>query len=211
MPTPKTVHQYRLRVDGEDDQKMTQFLKKHSSRYLLVHHVLPYGNPHYHAYVETHLTQGNFSNYVKKEMGVSKGDYSNKTCSADRKHEYLSYLFNTKKGNVSRTVSYENFGTLDIKTYQEQSKQIAEEFQAKMALGKKTQYDVVMLTIERLGKENCIHPEIIYDELVEVMKANHTVARPNHVRDMIFSVMVYSGQRQAQESAKTLALKYFQY
>lgn len=205
----KTDYLYRLRVDGSDDERMTQFLKKHSCRYLLVHHVLPTGNPHYHAYVETHLSQGNFSNYVKKEMGVSKGDYSNKTCSDDRKHEYLSYLFNTKKGNVPRYVSSEDFSILDIKTYQEHANTIAQEFQAKMALGKKTQYDCVMLTIERLGKENCIYPAIIYDTLVEVLKDCRVVARPNHIRDMIFSIMVYSGQRQAQENAKTLALKFF--
>lgn len=209
MPTPKPIFLYRLRVDGEDDQKMTQFLKKHSNRYLLVHHVLPTGNPHYHAYVETHLSQGNFSNYVKKEMGVSKGDYSNKKCSADRKHEYLSYLFNTKKGNVPRYVSAEDFSILDIKTYQEHANQIALEFKTKMALGKKTQYECVMLTIERLGKDKCIFPEIIYDELVEVLQECHVVARPNHIRDMIFSVMVYSGQRQAKETAKSIALKFF--
>jgi len=209
MPTAKTVRQYRLRVDGEDDLKMTQFLQKHTSKYLLVHHVLPTGNPHYHAYVETHLTQGNFSNYVKKEMGVSKGDYSNQTCADDRKHEYLSYLYNTKHGNKSRTVSYHNFGTLDIKTYQESAQQIAKEFKTKMALGKKTQYDIVMLTIERLTPVHCVHATVIYDELVSVMKECKVVARPNHVRDMIFSVMVYSGQRQAEESAKELALKFF--
>jgi len=210
MPTVKTIHQYRLRVDGEDDPKMTQFLKKHTSRYLLVHHVLPTGNPHYHAYVETHLTQGNFSNYVKKEMGVSKGDYSNQTCADDRKHEYLSYLYNTKHGNKSRTVSYENFGTLDIKTYQEQALQISKEFKTKMALGKKTQYDIVQITLERCLKlDKTLLAHIIYDELVEVLKETRTVARPNHVRDMIFSVMVFSGQRQAEESAKELALKFF--
>jgi len=200
---------YRLRVDGEDDLKITQFLKKHSDKYLLVHHVLPTGNPHYHAYVETHLTQGNFSNYVKKELGVSGGDYSNKTCNSDRKIEYLSYLYNTKKGNVPRTVCYASFGTLDIKTFQEHSKQISQEFTTKMAQGKKTQYDIVTITAERLGREHCIHPTVIYDELIEVIKINRTVARPHQVRDMIYSIMCFYGDRHARESAKQIALKFF--
>lgn len=210
MPTVKTTKLYRLRVDGEDDQKMTQFLKKHSTRWLLVHHVLPTGNPHYHAYVETHLTQGNLSNYVKKELGVSKGDYSNQTCLPDRSHEYLSYLFNTKHGNVSRYVSSEDFSLLDIKTYQEHASQITKEFERKMALGKKTQIDIVQITLERCLKNGkVLLADVIYDELVEVLKETRTVARPNHVRDMIFSVMVYSGQRQAENSAKEIALKFF--
>lgn len=209
MP-PKTIHVYRLRVDGEDDPKIIQFLKSYSERYLLVHHVLPHGNPHYHAYVETHLTQGNFSNAVKKQMGVSGGDYSNKICHSDRKIEYLSYLYNTKKGNEPRTVTYEGFSPLDIKTYQEHSKAIAKEFSTKMAAGKKTQHDIVTITAERLTKEKCIFPHIIYDELVEVLKENRTVARPHHVRDMIYCIMCFYGSRQAKESAKELALKYFQ-
>lgn len=208
--TPKPIHRYRLRVDGEDDQKMTQFVKEYCERYLLVHHVLPHGNPHYHAYVETHLTQGNFSNAVKKQMGVSGGDYSNQKCDEDRKIEYLSYLYNTKKGNEPRTVTYEGFSVLDIKTYQEHSKAITKEFTTKMAAGKKTQYDLVTITAERLGKENCIFPHIIYDELVGVLKENRTVARPHHVRDMIYCIMCFYGHREARDTAKTIALKYFQ-
>ena len=204
-----TTKLYRLRADGDDDQKVIQFLKKHSTRYLLVHHVLPTGNPHYHAYVETHLTQGNLSNYVKKELGVSKGDYSNKTCSEDRKHEYLSYLFNTKKGNQPRYVSSEEFSLLDIKTYQDNAKTIAEEFQQRMTEnGKKTQFEIVEIVALRLANKVLL-PEVIYEELIEVLKATRTVARPNHVRDMIYCVMAYYGHTAEKERARGIALKFF--
>lgn len=200
---------YRLRADGDDDQKVIQFLKKHSTRWLLVHHVLPTGNPHYHAYVETHLTQGNLSNYVKKELGVSKGDYSNKSCAEDRKHEYLSYLFNTKKGNVSRYVSSEEFTLLDIKTYQDNAKTIAEEFQERMTQnGKKTQYEIVEIVASRIGNK-AFTAELIYDELIEVLKFTRTVARPNHVRDMIYCVMAFHGSRSDKERMRSVALKFF--
>jgi hypothetical protein len=146
---------------------------------------------------------------VKKELGVSKGDYSNKTCSEDRKHEYLSYLFNTKKGNVPRYVSSEDFSMLDIKTYQENAKTIAEEFQQRMTEnGKKTQFEIVEIVALRLANKVLL-PEVIYEELIEVMKATRTVARPNHVRDMIYCVMAYYGHAAEKERARGIALKFF--
>lgn len=203
------LHQFRIRIDGSDDARVTDFCKKFGGKCLLVHHVLPTGNPHYHAYIESKLSQGNFSNKIKSELEVKGGDYSNKSCAPDRVLEYLSYLFNTKKGNQSRTVYYEGFSVLDVKTFQESAKTIAEDFAHRMSQEKKTQFDLVMLVIDRLGKENCIHPEVIYDEVIEVMKLNRMVARPYHVRDMISSVMAYSGNSRAQATAKGIALKFF--
>lgn len=92
-----TIKAYRLRVDGDNDERVVDFLQKYCGKFLLVHHVTKTENPHYHAYCESTLTQGNFSNKVKQVLEVSGDAYSNKSCAADRKLEYLSYLFNTKK------------------------------------------------------------------------------------------------------------------
>jgi len=209
MSKSPALHCYRVRIDGDNDVRVTDFCKKYGGKCLLVHHILPSGNPHYHAYIESKLSQGNFSNKIKLELEVKGGDYSNKTCAVDRRHEYLSYLFNTKKGNQSRTVYYEGFSVLDVKTYQEAAKTVSEDFAHRMSQEKKTQFELVMLVIDRLGKENCFNPEVIYDEVIEVMKLNRMVARPYHVRDMISSVMAFSGNSRAQATAKSIALKFF--
>ena len=211
------VKRFRVRIDGETDELVMQFFKEHTTKYLLVHHVLPSGNPHYHAYCETHYSQGNFSNKIKSVLGVAGGDYSNKTCDPDRVHEYLSYLFNTKNGNEWRKVSSLAFSILDIKVAQEHAQLVAKEFAARMKLKKLPQFDIVEMVISRLGSKGMgqrddgtfWHPGTIYDEVIEVMRLNRCVARPHHIRDVISSVMAWSPNAHARSVAKELALKYF--
>lgn len=210
MPKPKstTLKSYRLRVDGLDDEKMIAFLKDNAQIWLLVHHVTETENPHYHAYVETTYSQGNFSNKVKASLGVSGSDYSNKSCDTDRRLSYLSYLFNSKNGNKARCVHYQGFSVIDVATYQANAKEIADDFAVRMAQAKKTQFDLVEIVIERLGGGSS-SPEEIYDNVIEVMRLNRTVARPNHVRDMIASVMAYGNNDKAKKHVKDTVLKYF--
>lgn len=219
MPkAPSTeVRSFRIRIDGQDDAQVEKFFREQTIRYLLVHHLLPNGNPHYHAYAETHYTQGNFSNKIKSILGVAGGDYSNKTCDPDRKHEYLSYLFNTKNGNEWRKVSSVGFSILDIKIAQENANTISKEFASRMKQKKLPQFDIVELVIDRLGVRGkgqrddgtYWHAGTIYDEVIEVMRLNRCVARPNHVRDIIASVMAWSPDAKTRSVAKELALKYF--
>ena len=132
MPKSKstTVKTYRVRVDCEGDEKVINFCKKYCETYIIVHHVTTTENPHYHFYAETTLSQGNFSNKIKTDMQVAGSDYSNKQCDLDRKSEFLSYLFNTKKGNVPRLVTYEGFSPIDIAIYRENADTIAREYEA---------------------------------------------------------------------------------
>lgn len=213
-----TLKAFRVRIDGDDDGRVEKFIREQTIRHLLVHHVLPTGNPHYHAYVETTTSQGNFSNRIKSVLGVAGGDYSNKTCDPDRVHEYLSYLFNTKNGNEWRKVSSEGFSILDIKIAQEHAGLIAKEFATRMKHKKLPQFDIVELVLERLHLRGqgidlngqYYSAEVIYDEVIEVMRLNRCVARPHHVRDVISSVMAWSPSAKARSKAKELALKYFQ-
>ena len=211
MPKPKstTIKHYRVRVDGLDDVKLISFCKEYSEVYLLVHHVTSTDNPHYHIYLETTYSQGNFSNKIKQILGVKGGDYSNAICDPDRKIEYLSYLFNTKKGNQPRVVAYEGFSVIDIATYRENSQQVAREFQQKMKDGKKTQVDVVHIVLERLDPDQCRFPHVIYDTVVSVLKESRMMARPNHVKDIIASVMAFSDSKCARQQIKDLTLKFF--
>lgn len=211
MPKPKstTLKAFRLRVDGLFDEAMISFLKQHSERYLLVHHLTETENPHYHAYVETTCSQGNFANKVKASLGVSGSDYSNKVCDSDRAMSYLSYLFNTKNGNQARCVDYQGFSVIDVATHQANAKSIADDFAVRMAQSKKTQYELIEIVIERL-KDKVLLPEVIYDVVVDVLRLNRCVARPNHIRDMIASVMAWSDNPYAKKQIKELTMKYFQ-
>lgn len=212
MPKPPstTTYAYRVRIDGLMDDKVDQFFKQYCQRWLLVHHETTTENPHYHAYCETKYSQGNFSNHIKRDLGVKGGDYSNKKCDSDRMIEYLSYLFNSKKGNKSRVVSYEGFSVLDVATYKANAEQIAEEFQQRMSATKKTQYDIVMIVLERMDPRQTCYPAIVYDVVIDTLKAYHMVARPNHIKDIISCVMAYSDDKDARDRSKELTLKYFQ-
>jgi len=204
-----TTRIFRVRVDGLTDDIVSAFCKRHCSRFLIVHHTTLTENPHYHFYVETHFTQGNFSNKIKSDMKVTGSDYCNQQCDPDRKLEYLSYLFNTKKGNVPRLVTYDGFSPLDIATYAEAAKTIETEFQAKLKQKKKTQYDVVEAVLDRMDhRQLCFH-EVVYDEVISVMKLMRIMARPNHVRDMIATIMAYGDDKKANKVIKELTLKFF--
>jgi len=204
------IKQFRVRVDGQDDHAIQNFMTTNCSRFLLVHHVTTTENPHYHAYCETRFSQGNFSTKIKAELNVKGGDYSNKSCADDRKNEYLSYLFNTKKGNVPRLVASEGFSILDLKIYQEQARTIAEEFETRMKSEKKTQYELAMLVIERVGHDTCWNASVVYDEVISVLKASHMIARPYVVKDLISTVMAYAECGRANHTIKEITLKFFQ-
>lgn len=206
QPSSVTKH-FRVRVDGDRDEPVESFCKKFCEKYILVHHTTTTENPHFHFYAETRYSQGNFSNKIKQELGVKGGDYSNATCDYDRRFEYFSYLFNIKKGNVSRLVSYVGFSPIDIETYKANAQTIAQEFQTKMKASKKTQIDVALIVCDRLPE--AIFPELIYDEVIAVLKELRMMARPNHVKDIIATVMAYSGDKRARKTIKDLTLKFF--
>jgi hypothetical protein len=104
---------------------------------------------------------------------------------------------------------YEGFSPIDVATYQANAKAIADEFQARMSSSKKTQYEMCQMVLERLDKKDFISPDKVYDCVIDVLKACHTMARPNHVRDMIATVMAYSESGKAKEFIKDLTLKFF--
>jgi len=212
MPKPPSTKFYmlRVRIDLAEDQiqRALSFVVRTCERYILVQHILPHGNPHVHYFAYTNISQGNYSNKIKEEFKVSKDEYCVQKCDDDRKIEYFSYLFNTKHGNVATLVKYEGFSPIDIATYRENAKLVEKEWLAKVALSKKSQYDVVQLVLGRIGDKNPT-VDYLYDLTIQTLKDNKMMARPYHVRDIIASVSAYSDNRQARESMKALTLKFF--
>lgn len=211
----KIIKLFRVRIDGRTDDEVVRFCESTTERYLLVFHQLPMteerpnGNPHHHFYCETTLSQGNYANKLKLALNVVGDQYCVQKCDIDRRAEFLSYLFNTKKDNKSNYVSSKDFNPLDIAIYKENANTITKEFEARMKEKKKSQFDIVELVINRMNPEQLCFPEIIYDNVIEVCKLNRTLPRPYHVRDMISSVMSLSGNARGRKTAKDITLKFF--
>lgn len=134
---------FRIRVDeGTPDpegrsfrDQMVDYLKEKS--HVLVHHVLPHGNPHYHVYVDHMLFKSIAAyKYQWKKLDFVKPlkqtDWSIKECSPERVNEYLAYLFNTKHGNVATLVS----STIDCAQPQAAAKAVSDDFAIRADLRK---------------------------------------------------------------------------
>lgn len=101
---------FRVRVDERADTE--EWLRAYltDKQHVLVHHVLPHGNPHYHFYVDLPVVNSvaGYTYQWKKIVdpkGFTRSDWSIKQCTDERKPEFLSYLFNTKHGNRATLVS----------------------------------------------------------------------------------------------------------
>lgn len=128
---------FRLRVDEVNlfvQQKFTELL--HGHEHVFVKHVLPHGNPHFHAYADLDYKSCQALRYqIDKRFDITKSDQRSVTpCDVDRKDEYIQYLFNTKKGNVWTLLS----STMDVTAHQQAALQVTEEF-VKSRKGKKLQ------------------------------------------------------------------------
>jgi len=207
MPPAKDLNQWRIHIDGDNlDDKATAFFKKRSDAYILVHHTPPTENPHYHCWVKTHVTQGNMANFIKKEFSVTGSDYSCVKCAPDRHLEYKSYLFNTKKGNVSRLVSYEGVSPIDVETARETANQIAAEFATRMASVKKlTKFDIAEKLSDR--SYGCTEADIsqLFDDVVKLLHDNRMCSATFVVRDIMTTVFHMTGSKEA----KNRAVKFF--
>lgn len=122
---------FRIRVDELNHHVHRQLIKMLTGHeHVLVKHVLPHGNPHYHAYADLPYNFPSALRYhLDKECHIPKGSghaRSVKECEPTRKDEYIQYLFNTKKGNIWTIVS----STVDTTEHQAKAATVAEEFAA---------------------------------------------------------------------------------
>lgn len=206
MPKDK-VYEYRLRLDGERelDDQFKAFLIKRSDAFILVHHVTPRENPHYHAWVRSTVSPGNFTNYVRKEFNVSGNrQYSCPRCDPDRRLEYWAYLFNTKKGNVPTLIHYEGVSPLDIAAARERAKQIAGEFETRMKDSDKkklTKFDIA----EKLSNEKFATRGDLYDAVVKLLHMNRMCSNSFVIKDIMSTTLHINGDK----DMKACLLKYF--
>jgi len=185
------LSEYRIRLDGtrDLDDRLVAFCKKRCDGYILVHHTTETENPHYHAWVRSSVSQGNLSNYLKKEFNVSKSDYSCKSCKTDRRLEFWSYLFNKKKGNVPALVNYDGVSVIDVKTAQETANQISIEFDTRiknLKTTKMTKFDIA----EKLSGEKFRNNEELFDAVVKLLHHNRMCSNVFVIKDIMSTTLL---------------------
>lgn len=118
---------FRLRVDEVNanvQEQLTKLMSGHE--HVLVKHVLPNGNPHFHAYVDLDYNSRQALRYhIDTKCKTKAAERSVTSCDPERKDEYIQYLFNTKHGNQWRIVS----STVDTTEHQAKALAVATEFE----------------------------------------------------------------------------------
>lgn len=130
--TSQGITMFRLRIDEKSGLDVESFIQATgATTYVLVHHVLPTGNPHYHAYVECSLKENTFRQRIKRlSADLASSDYSLKKCREDLKNEYIQYLFNEKNDNVPTLIKSYNFDDNLLAELQANAKLVAAEYRA---------------------------------------------------------------------------------
>lgn len=121
---------YRIRIDEVQGFSVEGFIQLcNPKRYVIVHHQLPTGNPHFHAFIDTDVKNANLRKKIKTAFPLlQKSDYSIKNCDDDRINEYVQYMFNTKHGNRWRLVDKSNFSDSVLNSLMEAAKEISDDF-----------------------------------------------------------------------------------
>lgn len=125
---------FRVRLDllqSNDDATLVKIISEVIFREALelvsVKHVLPHGNPHYHAYAKTDQKEPTIRQRIKR-LGFSASDFSLKKCDETRKDEYIQYLFNQKHGNLATIADVRNISSEYLSQLQAQAELVALQF-----------------------------------------------------------------------------------
>lgn len=124
---------FRLRLDQDPSldnnsiTKVVETLLEPFTELIVVHHVLPHGNPHIHAYAKTDLKEQCLRQRIKR-YGFSASNFSLKKCDETRKDEYIQYLFNKKHGNISTILTTFNIDSQYLDKLQIQAQEYYDEY-----------------------------------------------------------------------------------
>lgn len=187
---------FRVRIDNSDDVNVLEFCSRYTS-YVIVHHILPHGNPHYHMYIEDSMSlsidaiRARSKRFFKVEK---RSDYSVKTCDDDKVNEYVQYLFNTKHGNVPRLVSVHNFDHTTLDQCKENAKTVSDEYDSRSRKREKLDKGP---TLFQIGQElydmikDVEDPTIyMYSKMcMSVLHKHHKTSEPNMMIKIISTAM----------------------
>lgn len=139
---------YRVRIDYKPDFDFLKLIGEdlfdEAKELLIVHHVLPHGNPHYHVYVNIDVKENTIRQRIKRK-GFVASEFSLKQCDPQRKDEYIQYLFNEKHGNQATVIFNRDIDSEYLHRLQIQAKDVTNEFahrQTRKRPGKLTIYEL---------------------------------------------------------------------
>lgn len=100
---------FRVRIDEVETtspEALTQWCAKNSKDHVVMHHHV-HQNKHYHLYLDSPMVMSpQFMRYkLKTHFNLESTQYSVGACDEERVAEYLSYLYNTKHGNIATLIA----------------------------------------------------------------------------------------------------------
>lgn len=189
---------YRVRVDIKSDLQPDNILSDKDA-YIIVKHVLPHGNPHYHMYVHTtaDVKINAFRQRVKRYFNVSADEYSVKVCDHSRIEEYWAYLFNTKHGNQPTLVKYHNVNYSVIEKAQLKAKEISEDFRERQTTRReKAKKKTIYTMAEEIYSEahsHILNDRTQFEETINYQNLNPQYYVPIYTR---YAIQVLQQNRQ---------------
>lgn len=156
---------YRVRLDdicGNSTTKLViQDLFQEADQAVVVHHILPHGNPHYHAFIDIPIKENTLRQRIKRK-GFIASNFSLKKCDENRKDEYVQYLFNKKHNNVSTLTYTYNYDSELLDRLQTQAQEYHDEYQANTNAKRTKQFTLYDIADEI---EKTVNPQRTVNEL----------------------------------------------
>lgn len=136
---------FRLRIDDANNVSATiaAWAETVGNAYVIVHHLVN-DNSHFHLYLDAQIMSAQALRYrIKSRFSLEPVQYSVGLCDEERIDEYLSYLFNTKHGNIATLHKVKNIPDERLKRVRDAAHVVSEEF-AKQRKSKKvkTLYEI---------------------------------------------------------------------
>lgn len=197
---------FRIRIDDTKQVAATvaAWAETVSRKYVIVHHLVN-ANSHFHLYLDAPMVMSaqSLRYKVRTKFELDKVQFSVGLCDENRVDEYLSYLFNTKHGNVA-TLHRTNLDRDVIQRATAAAQVVSEEFRSKRQSNKpKTLYEIaqevrssvaddtdagqiVSMTIRLLHKYCKCHDRYLVIKVVDTVRS---MVNPSEYAEYILRVM----------------------
>ena len=197
---------FRIRIDDTKQVSATVavWAETVSRSYVVVHHMVN-ANSHFHLYLDAPMVMSAqaLRYKVRTKFDLTNVEYSVGLCSEERIDEYLSYMFNTKHGNVA-TLHRTNLDGDVIQRARNAAQVVSDEFAVKRKSSKpKTLYEIaqevratvkddtnneqiVKMSILLLHKYCKCHDRFLVIKIIETVRS---MVNPSEYTDYILRII----------------------
>jgi len=160
---------FRVRIDEIDStspEALTQWCAKNSRDYVVMHHHV-HLNKHYHLYLDAPMVMSpqSLRYKLKTHFELQNTQYSVGVCDEERLAEYLSYLYNTKHGNVATLIAT-TLGDEVMQTAHDSAQVITQAYKVEREKKPKAKslYDIAK-EVNELCANDCTKTDIIVEAI----------------------------------------------